>query len=380
MLRRCLPQANLGIVALVNLSIDNPVGRVPSARKHRHVSLELAAEGWSLGRRSGGWDNSLSSVIGHLDTVHSLSVAGEPDLADAHDQVAHFVHRAVARGTTITQVPETVRTDLPTELQNAIPTRLVGKPGQLEWDVSAVLQRRAALRPLVKSLPTVSAVLVTRRPEFVLPMVERLAKLRYPDLEIIVGMHGIPAPEGLHAAAGERPIQLIEFAADEVFGKVVDEAFRAASGELVTKVDDDDYYSDDYLWDLVVARQYSKALLVGKTTTVIYLEALDTTVRRVFGSPESFINRVAGGALLLSAADLREVGGWPAVPRAIDSALIANVTKAGGLIYQPQDIGYLYMRNASPSAHTWNTDVGRFLANASEQWIGLLHHREFGTI
>ena len=42
------------------------------------------------------------------------------------------------------------------------------------------------------------------------------------------------------------------------------EATRVAQGTLLTKVDDDDLYGPEHVWDLVLARCYSGAAVVGK--------------------------------------------------------------------------------------------------------------------
>ncbi len=348
--------------------------------------LRFDATGWRSGRAGGAWDapgdldERLAAILPALDTSHQLELDGAapPTAAPA---VARVLHRAVARGTTVVGLTDdAVRAALPADLAAHVPTvRPDTVVGDLAWDVAAVAQRRAALRPLLPPLPPVSLVLVTRRPELVPGAVRQMATLDYPELEIVVGLHGVPAPDGLEAAAGGRALVVREFEATEVFGTVLDKAFALASGTVVGKFDDDDYVGTEHLWDLVAAHLYSGATLVGKTTTVIYLEALDATVRRVYGARETFTHRVAGATMLLSAEDLRAVGGWPAVPRGVDTALLRSVRDAGGTAYQPHDIGYLYVRNHDAAGHTWATDLSHFLRNTREQWIGLLEHEAFGT-
>ena len=366
----------------VNIRGDNPVGRVPDTGRMRTATLHLDPAGWRCGRSRGAWDvhEHLDELLPGLDSHHQLELSGTAP-ASATSAVARVLHRAVARGTTVVGLTDdAVRSALPAELASHMPSDVPRSVvGDLDWDVLAVRQRRGALRPLLTELPSVSLVLVTRRPELVASAVRQMAGLRYPELEIVVGLHGVPAPEGLAEAAGSRPLVVHEFDAGEVFGTVIDQSFALASGTLVGKFDDDDHVSAEHLWDLVAAHRYSGATLVGKTTTTIYLEALDATVRRIYGARESFTHRVAGGTMLLSAEDLRAVGGWSPVPRGVDTALLGSVRAAGGTVYQPHDIGYLYMRYHDAATHTWAADLSHFLRNTREQWVGLLAHEEFGT-
>src|SRR5699024_6993136 len=269
---------------------------------------------------------------------------------------------------------------LPPALASLVPaTPQSGEVGELHWDVAAVAQRRAALAPLVRPLPSLSAVVLSRRADLIVPVVRRLAAQDYANLEIVVATHGVPLPNGLEAAAGDRPLVTRELDGELIFGDALNAAFSCASGTLVVKMDDDDYIGDEHLWDLAAAHAYSRATLVGKTTTVVHLAALDTTVRRVFGTRESFTHRVAGSTMTMARDDLEAVGGWSPVPRGVDTALLQSVRDAGGTVYQPHDIGYLYVRSDDPGTHTWTAGVDHFLRNVREQWIGLLSHPAFGT-
>lgn len=365
----------------MDIRSDNPVGRVPDTRNTLRGHLELVPAGWQFGRHRGTWNAAdIDSLLGRLDTLHSLHWSGVPVPTDAAP-FAGFLHRAIARGTYVSGALAGGSADhLPPGLHSLItPAPHPGEVGDLSWDVAAVEQRRAALAPLLPNPPSISAVLVSRRPDRVADMVRRLAAQRYPEVEIVACTHGAPLPAGLIEAAGSRPLVTRELDARLVFGDALNEAFSLASGELVNKMDDDDYIGDDHLWDLAAAHSYSGATLVGKTTTVVYLEALDTTVRRVFGARETFTHRVAGSTMTLRPTDLRSVGGWASVPRGVDTELLTAVRRAGGTAYQPHDIGYLYVRGRDPHAHTWTTAVEHFLRNVREQWIGLLQHPAYGT-
>ena len=66
-------------------------------------------------------------------------------------------------------------------------------------------------------------------------------------------------------------------------GDALNAGVETANGELVTKMDDDDYYSIEHLWDLVLALEYSGADLVGKGAEFVYLQWIDLTMRRFMG-------------------------------------------------------------------------------------------------
>ncbi len=202
----------------------------------------------------------------------------------------------------------------------------------LEWEIRGVAQRRAALRhhatafafpraaagafPSLARSPAVTALLLTRRPEQVAAVLEAMAAQSYPELELVVGLHGcdLPADDRDWLTRHELPVQVVSIPARLSFGEALGEATRWARGSLLTKVDDDDRYGPEHVWDLVLARQYSGATVVGKGAEFVYLEPRDLTVRRRMGS-ELYTDVVAGGTMLCPAATWSPSaagGHWPA--------------------------------------------------------------------
>lgn len=239
----------------------------------------------------------------------------------------------------------------------------------LDWELRSVRQRREALRQHAAGLttPAVSALLVTKRPDLARDTVAALAAQTYPTLEIVVCPHGVPAPDGLREAAGGRPVEVVPVPAERNLGEALRTATGAASGALITKVDDDDRYGPEHVWDLVLAHHYSAASVVGKGADFVYLAADDLTVRRRMGS-EFYTDVVAGGTLTLRPGDLVTAGGWPAVPRHVDRVLLDRVLTTGGLVYRTHPFGFVYTRHED--GHTWQQERDYFLRDAQRRWHG----------
>lgn len=366
---------------------DTPVGRVPGPDGDRRAHLALTGEGWSLtspwrpaARGAWGRPDELLGTLGRLDRVHSLTIDAEPTGpapdAGTTAALATFVTRAIARGTFVVgDLPAVVSRRVHAE----VPGAAHGRPGDLAFDIAAVGQRRQVLGTRLTDPPTVSILLATRRPHLLDGIAAMIRAQTHRRVEVVVAVHGgdpdaLPTPD-----VGGFDLHVIAAPGDRSLGHALQLAADAASGELLTKMDDDDHYGPDHLLDLVLARDVSGAPVVGKSSTVVHVEALDTTVRRVIGVPETPVHRVAGGTILVGADELRSLGGWADVPRAVDSALMRSASEAGAMIYRPHDIGYLYVRHAAADGHTWSADAGHFLANTREQWLGLLRHPAFGT-
>ncbi len=238
----------------------------------------------------------------------------------------------------------------------------LGDP-QAREEHSIVLRRAAfdAYSGLADQHPSVSVLLATKRAdmlEFALAQVGRQRGVT--SLELVLAPHGFEVSEAdVRAHLGPVvALQVLPHADDVLFGDVLDNASRAAHGELVLKMDDDDWYGPDVVADLLRARAYSGADLVGMSAELHYLSGPDLTVKR--GHPsERYVRFVAGGTTMLARSLLREIGGFRQVRKFVDAQLIEAVLGAGGAVYRTHGLGYVLRRN--PTGHTWEVDEAYLL-------------------
>ena len=247
-------------------------------------------------------------------------------------------------------------------------------------ELLSIGMRRAALRDHsswgrtrqigTEELPLVSILLATKRPGFLPYALNSVARQTYPRLELVLVQHGEGFAE-LERRVAElpHPVKVLQMPASEPLGGVLNAATEASSGTLLTKMDDDDVYGLDHLWDLVLAREYSGAHLVGKFHEFVYLARTDQTVYRFNGGNERYVTAgLAGGTLLISRQDLARAGGWRRVPRHVDEALWQDVVKAGGRFYRTHGTGFMLVRHGDH--HTWDMSDDHFLAPADKVSAG----------
>ena len=236
----------------------------------------------------------------------------------------------------------------------------------IEHGSSARIRHLIAAGGGLAPAPSVSVLLATNRPEQIEHAIGQLERQSYPELEVVVGLHG-------HAAtrAPDLPgnIKVVEADASLTLGEVLQMAVEASSGELLSKVDDDDWYGPDHIWDLVLAREVSGAALVGKGSEFVHLASSDRTIRRFAGGADTWTTTIGGGALLIGRNQLDRIGGWQPLPRSVDRALIEDVHRAGGRVYRTHGFGYVLERRSS--GHTWEAADSYFSEQAEMSWPGL---------
>ena len=218
--------------------------------------------------------------------------------------------------------------------------------------------------------PSVSVVMATRRPELIEHAIGQVARQRgVGSIELVLAPHGWDADAAqIRDLAGPGvEVEVVPCAEDVMFGDVLQAAAERADGDVVVKMDDDDWYAPDFVADLLLARAYSGAEVVGTPDDYYYLESRDLTAR--LGQPsEVFRQFVAGGTLLVEGQLLREVGGFRSVHRHVDAQLLHAVRRSGGAIYRTHGLGYCLRR--ATVGHTWDTDLDHLEKRAAASWPG----------
>jgi hypothetical protein len=339
-----------------------------------------------LGRRSNAHSAVGSArVSGDVVTVTSpeASVVLDGSVSAANARALRSVDAMVVSG----ELPARIHRQL--NACGVLVSRSVSDLPQVEdalaWQAASVLERRHALRQYgpfaaLDAWPAVSVVMTTHRPDHLEHAMRQLAGLRYPRLEVVLGAHG-PAVDADRVRELARdmphPMTVVPLDGSLNLGEALQACTDRAEGALITKMDDDDFYGAEHIWDLVVARQYSGAELVGKALDWIYLESADATVFRPVYPAEKYADFVAGGTILISRADLMACGGWRPVPKSVDRALLDRVLSRGGLVYRTHGLGYVYVRHSA--GHTASVADSHFLTRVEARLDGLVGHEAFGT-
>lgn len=221
-----------------------------------------------------------------------------------------------------------------------------------------------AALPNAPKLPLVSILLASTRRQCLPSALDAVARQSYPRRELILAVPPACASEAEQRAVRlPCPARVWVTTEGEPLGSVLSGATALAAGPLLAKMDDDDAYGSDHLWDLVLARQYSGAQLVGKAPEYVYLAGCDRMIACKSGFGEDFrAYSLAGGTLMISRRHLDEAGGWRKIPAGVDWKLVTDVLRAGGSVYRTHGSGFVLVRHGVN--HTWTSAEDAFLAEA----------------
>lgn len=214
----------------------------------------------------------------------------------------------------------------------------------------------AGLRPRPVAEPSISVVLPTNRPGQLSHVLTEVGRQVRDDIELVLVHHGFDLDEAEVRAqakdAGITDLTLVAADASLTLGACMNLGVDAASGEVVTKMDDDNHYGAHYLLDLVRAFRWTDATVVGKWAHYMHLESSGAVVLRFPEQEHRYTDLVQGGTLTVRREDARRLR-FEDVPRAVDTTFLTKVRDAGGKVYAADRFNFVSVRRPDPSGHTW---------------------------
>ena len=220
--------------------------------------------------------------------------------------------------------------------------------------------------------PSVSVVIATCRPDNVKFAIENYRKQVYAEKELLLVLNNaIFDVESIEAQARDlNNVRIVQVDGRVTLGESLNRGVEEASGYYIAKMDDDDYYGENYLSDMMLAADFSGADILGKGTYFVHMKAGNITALRSVASQHEFTDFVAGATLTGRREVLREIR-FPDCTRGEDSSLLARASNAGCRIYSADAFNILVVRGTDHQRHTWDIGDSDFLKNCRNIRSGL---------
>ncbi|HNP35704.1 MAG TPA: methyltransferase domain-containing protein [Woeseiaceae bacterium] len=232
---------------------------------------------------------------------------------------------------------------------------------------------RVGLPYVARKPKLLSAICVSKRPEFLEHVHTQLARQTHADIELIFVQNSAEfSADKIGARFSEfKRLKLLSIPEDQFLANGLNAALDVASGDYIAKIDDDDYYGPNYLSDALMAFDYAPdAGLVGKKTFFAYIEATDETVLRFPGQCYRYCRQVHGGTLVWNRRRLEGLAFEP-VQRGTDTKFLDAVRREGIAIFSSDPFNFAHVRYSDKTRHTWTIDDQEFISKAIKVGSGL---------
>ena len=219
--------------------------------------------------------------------------------------------------------------------------------------------------------PTVSVLVSTFRPGQLDHVFKTVGAFTGRKPELVLCTHGFDVGKAemdrLKELSGVEDVILLSRSKSDTLGTCLNACVDAAGGEVLSKMDDDDFYAPDYLQDIVHALSYSNAEVVGKQAHYMYLAEQNATLLRFPEREHRFTSSVMGPTITGRREVFRDIPFGP-VNRGEDTGFLQTVSTRGGRIYSADRFNYAQIRGMGN--HTWKISDSALLASGEIQFFG----------
>lgn len=216
---------------------------------------------------------------------------------------------------------------------------------------------------------TVTVVCATARPENLERLLANHCRLRgEPRLVVVTNSRRFDRA-AVEARVGTIPgAVVLHVDEDEPLGACLNAGLDRVTTRFAAKLDDDDWYGEHHLQDLLRAQWASGAAVTGRHTHFAWLADRDEVVLRFPGREMAYTSFVAGGTLLL---DLEQLDGirFPARTVGEDKGLLDAVLASGRSVFSADRFGYVQHRTGENTWRPGDAYLRRTVAvDADQAW------------
>lgn len=207
--------------------------------------------------------------------------------------------------------------------------------------------------------PMVSAIFVTKRAHRLHECFSTFRRQTWKNRELIVIVNLDHMPEDVPELRSNEKIFLLP--QDVNIGECLNFGIAYSTGFIWAKMDDDDFYSDEYLEDLQYYYRSTQADSVGRQSLYFYFAGSDETRHRAEMSSRCFMMMDQG---FLSGATLSGDKRHLTIPfshmdrNSADSNWVTELHEADKRIFSADSTGMVVYRDTNEENHTWKMGGG----------------------
>ncbi len=199
----------------------------------------------------------------------------------------------------------------------------------------------------------ISVITCTNRPKYLNNVFKNYNRQLYEDKELIIILNNnkMNIKEWNFKAQEYSKVSVFQVDEKKSLGYCLNFGIKKAKFDVISKMDDDDYYGPEYLSQALKALKYSD--IVGKYCTYVYFEDSKTLAIRNPKRQNRYVYRLEGPTLVFR-KKISSTIKFHDISLGEDIQFCKDCTKNGIKLYATDKFNYIYIRHGSSDKHAWN--------------------------
>lgn len=280
--------------------------------------------------------------------VFELAASGTPVLSGASPAISRFFGDIVSQTADATETRDALKALLGSEEMRARVAvrgvRTVMREHTASHRVDEILDRAGVADGRMPDLAPVTLVASARRLDELQRAIDIARGQTYTNLQLVVEVHGfeVSATDFRRANAdlGLVNVELVQTDLDLSFGDAAFAGLGAADGTYIGRIAVDDYYGEEFVWDLVHAFGYTEAKIVGKRTHYSFDKEDESLILSFPGHENTYVETVVDTAMLVDRSVFEAIR-VPEQPAGGLQALVKNARTVGVRVYSADRFNHI---------------------------------------
>lgn len=215
--------------------------------------------------------------------------------------------------------------------------------------------------------PGVSMIVSTNKIKYIKNIFTNYLRSNYPNKELIIVLNNNELNIDDYNKEADKYENIKVYQLDEniSLGCCINYGVEVSKYNYIAKMDDDDYYGENYILDAVNTFKYVDADIIGKASYFVYYEKYNSIGIMNADYNNKYTPYIAGSTFVIKRKVFEKVK-FRNLNLGEDSSFINDCVKANMNVYSGHRYNYLYIRHRELSDHTWKIET-RSLYNITKK-------------
>ena len=206
--------------------------------------------------------------------------------------------------------------------------------------------------------PLISIVLPSNRRHELKNIYKNLFCQNYPNIEILFGLTNFKNNDFDYLNSlrfknsNIKKVEFLNIPENMSLGKKLNTLIKNAKGSYIAKMDDDDIYMKNYLWDLSLPFKFTNCDIVGKKTCYSYLKDMKKSLLRPPGYEHVNTNFINGATFIFKKKVWDKIK-FDDITLGEDTSFLEKIKKNKLSVYSSDSLNYMNIRYSDLSKHTF---------------------------
>ena len=202
--------------------------------------------------------------------------------------------------------------------------------------------------------PYVSMIVVTNKRKYLNNIYANFLRSNYGNKELIIILNNnsLQVDDYYRKFEGIQNVTVLKKDEKITLGECLNFGVSMSKYDYVAKIDDDDYYSENYLIDLINVFEYTNAEVTGKGNHFVYFEEFNILTIHYLNVENQYTDYLRGSTFLAKKSIFNKVQ-FRHLSLDEDTQFIRDCKKNGIIMFAADRYNHVYMKHKDLNDHTW---------------------------